>query len=386
MKTVVFRAPLLSMSGYGTHARQIYRWLRSKENIQLCVSIVPWGITSWMIDPGLEDGLIADIMAHSAPPTSTPDVSLQLQLPNEWDPHLAYKNIGLSAVVETDKCNPEWLSKMDEMDAVIVPSTHVMRCVNNSGGIRTPIAVVPESYYDCIRDPDLPAFDLDIDTDFNLLVLGQVTGNSPYNDRKNLFFSLKYLCETFKDDPNVGIIVKTNSGRNTTIDRQITSKMLGRIIKEIRPGPYPKIHFVHGAMTPAEVAGIYKNPKVKALVALTRGEGFGLPILEAAASGLPVIATNWSAHLDFLNLGKWIKVAYSLEALHESRVDSNIFMDGARWAEPIEEDVITRLQKFRQKPEIPQEWAKELQKKILKQYSQEAIEKIYDEKLGKFLS
>jgi len=45
-------------------------------------------------------------------------------------------------------------------------------------------------------------------------------------------------------------------------------------------------------------------PQVKALVALTRGEGYGLPILEAAASGLPVIATGWSGHMDFLKLGK----------------------------------------------------------------------------------
>mgnify|MGYP003631951004 FL=1 len=51
MKSVLVRAPLLTMSGYGVHARQIFRWLSSKENIDLRTNIVPWGITSWIINP-----------------------------------------------------------------------------------------------------------------------------------------------------------------------------------------------------------------------------------------------------------------------------------------------------------------------------------------------
>ena len=51
---------------------------------------------------------------------SSPGV--QLQLPDEWDSNLAKKNIGVSAFVETDRCNPQWIDKCNEMDAVIVPS------------------------------------------------------------------------------------------------------------------------------------------------------------------------------------------------------------------------------------------------------------------------
>ena len=72
---------------------------------------------------------------------------------------------------------------------------------------------------------------------------------------------------------------------------------------------------------------------------MTRGEGYGLPILEAAASGLPVIATGWSGHTEFLKHGKYISISYDLKQIHASRVDNQIFVPHAKWAEVIEEDV-----------------------------------------------
>ena len=124
MKHVVLKAPLLSCSGYGTHSRQIYRWLLGK-NVKITTQVVPWGITSWMINPDMESGLIGKIMADSKEIKAMPDVSIQVQLPNEWNPKLAKKNVGVSAYVETDQCNPQWLTHTNMMDEVVVPSTHV---------------------------------------------------------------------------------------------------------------------------------------------------------------------------------------------------------------------------------------------------------------------
>ena len=170
--------------------------------------------------------------------------------------------------------------------------------------------------------------------------------NQPENDRKNLFNTIKILCETFRDDVDVGIILKTNSGKNTTIDRAITEKTVRQVIQEVRHGEFPKIHLLHGALSNKEVASLYRNKHIKALVTLTRGEGFGLPILEAAASGLPIIATNWSGHLDFLKIGKFVPINYELKEIPDSRKDGQIFIDGVKWAEPIEKNAIARLEKI----------------------------------------
>jgi glycosyltransferase involved in cell wall biosynthesis len=377
MKTVILRAPLLSCSGYGTHSRQVYRWLKSKD-VNVVTQVVPWGITSWMINPEMSNGLIGQIMKDSKDFKGHADLSIQVQLPNEWNTGLAKRNVGISAFIETDQCNPLWISKTNMMDMVVVPSEHTKQCILNTSPVKTPVHVVPESYYDEILNENVD-IDLGLETSFNFLMLGQLTGNNPHNDRKNTFNTLKWMCEEFKDDKNVGIVIKTNSGKNTKIDRNVTEKILRSVIKEVRSGEYPKIYLLHGHMTPAEVSSLYKNKKISALVSFTRGEGYGLPLLEAAASDLPVIATNWSGHLDFLNKGKFIKVGYSLQPIHSSRVDGKLFLKNMKWAEPVELDAKARLRKFYEAPEIPRRWAKDLGKTIRKDYSHSSISKMYDE-------
>ncbi len=83
---------------------------------------------------------------------------------------------------------------------------------------------------------------------------------------------------------------------------------------------------------------VYHNPKIKGLVAPTRGEGFGLPLLEASVARLPVLATNWSAHKDFLNQGNWVKFEYDLKEIPDSKKDGQIFVPGSKWAEVREQD------------------------------------------------
>ena len=292
-KNVVIRAPLLSYSGYGVHSRQIFKWLHEREDIDVRTQVVQWGNTTWMINPNLQNGLVGNIMSRTGiPDRESFDLSFQVQLPDEWDPNLAKFNFGVTAGVETLTCNPGWIEHCNKMDAIIVPSEHTKKCLLNTGHISVPLFVVPESYIEEIEDRNIPPLDIDIKTSFNFLLFGQLTGNNPENDRKNMFYTLKWLCEEFKDDPEVGIIIKTNSGRGTHIDRELTSRMVEAALSNTRKGPYPKVHILHGNMSSREVAGLYRRPDVKCMVALTRGEGFGLPLLEASASGLPVIASN----------------------------------------------------------------------------------------------
>lgn len=399
MKRVLFRAPTLTQSGYGVHARGVMSWLLKQPNIELTCQILPWGDTPWMLNESDCNGLVGEVIKRSA--MSAPqkfDVAFQLQLPNEWDTRLANYNVGMSAVVETDKCNPHWVEYCNAVDTVVVPSKHAKNCLTNTGNVTKPIHVIPEAYSNAITEEKKQHFNFS--TSFNFLIVGQVTGNE-VGDRKNVRSAVKWLCELFKDDTDVGIILKTNLGQNTKLDKHNTKLMLQDFLGSVRKSTFPKVHLLHGNMTDEEVASLYVHPTVKAYVSTTRGEGFGLPTLEAAVSGLPVIATNWSGHLDYLNRGKFIQVGYRLQDVHQSKIDSNppppdpnqrmfwersrIFVPGVRWAEASEEDFKKKVSKFRTSNSVPKQWALELQQTLLPTHSQDNIESIYSETFKEIL-
>lgn len=386
MKRVLLRGPFLTSSGYGVHSRQVARWALAKSDWDVRVQTLLWGVTPWLIDGSDEKGLIGRIMMRTSPLEGQPifDMSFQVQLPNEWDPRLARVNIGVTAAVETDKCNPAWIEACNRMTAVVVPSQHTKSVLESSGVLRVPVLVIPESYYDEILEESPQKFSHEFSTSFNFLVFGQLTGNNPENDRKNLFYTLKWMFEEFKDDKDVGIILKTNSGRQTKIDRLVTERFVKQMIKEVRKTPYPRVHMLHGKMDNQEMTSLMTDPTVKALVSLTRGEGYGLPILEAAAVGLPVIATGWSGHLDFMKTD-FVSVEYNLGEIHPSRVDNQIFMKGTKWAYPSEDDAKKRMRKFYEKSTMPRHKAQEASKRIRQDYSFGAVSKIYDEKLAPYL-
>ena len=53
-------------------------------------------------------------------------------------------------------------------------------------------------------------------------------------------------------------------------------------------------------LSDSEMNLLYNHPKIKCMVSLTHGEGFGRPLQEATMTGLPVLASAWSGQLDFL--------------------------------------------------------------------------------------
>ena len=383
---VLFKAPVLTQSGYGVHARQVARALlelADKGEIDLYIEPVRWGNTPWLLASDGLDGLIGRIRRYVRPQETSAGrvkftATVQLVLPNEWTPIPGAVNIGLTAAVESDRMNPLWLPAVNSMDLVIVPSKHIEGVIRSAGDVTTQLIVVPESYPQVFNDSPVSiscqsaiADALDkLDTKFNFLVVGQMTSSTPQLDRKNILGTVKTICDAFRSDSDVGIVLKTNSGRGTLIDRKNTTDRLTVFLRDVRRGPTPRVHLIHGDISERDVATLYTHPSIKAFVSLTRGEGFGLPILEAAASKLPVIATDWGGHLDFMNMGRFIKVKYALHAVPDAKVDraedpkANIWIAGSRWAQPDESNAITALKRFRTSPDIPKMWAEELSREV----------------------
>jgi len=80
----------------------------------------------------------------------------------------------------------------------------------------------------------------------------------------------------------------------------------------------------------------------------TRGEGWGLPILEAMACGLPVIATDWSGQTEFFHSG----VGYPLRVRRLVAANAKCpYYLGWRWADPDEEHLIALMRYVYEHPD-----------------------------------
>ena len=139
------------------------------------------------------------------------------------------------------------------------------------------------------------------------------------------------FLETFKgaSRKKPALILKTNQTNYSLSDREeILSKI--NFVKNQVQGNLPNIYLLHGEMTDEEMNQLNNDPKVKAFVSFTKGEGYGRPLAEAAITGKPTIVSNWSGHTDFINPEYNILIGGELKPVHRS--SSNKFlMKESQW-------------------------------------------------------
>jgi glycosyltransferase involved in cell wall biosynthesis len=75
------------------------------------------------------------------------------------------------------------------------------------------------------------------------------------------------------------------------------------------------------------------------MVSLTKGEGFGRPLLEFSLSKKPIIASNWSGHLDFLHPDYNTLIGGNLTPVHSSAQSKNMILANSQWFTPNDGEV-----------------------------------------------
>jgi len=354
-KKLIFKAPVLTRSGYGEQSRFALRALRSREDLfDIYIQPLSWGATSWINTDSPErewiDNCIEKTVAYVQQGGQF-DISFQVTIPNEWE-RIAPINIGYTAGIETTKVAHQWIEKSHEVNKIIVVSNHaknvfqdtVYQAVHNETGqtlqlqLQTPIVTVN---YPAKKFENLPSLDLELDFDINFLCVSQ------WGPRKNVPNTVKWFVEEFMDD-EVGLVVKTNLAKNCLIDRVRVQGQLKELLDQY-PDRKCKVYLLHGDMDDEEMHSMYTHDKISALVHLAHGEGFGLPLFESAYSGLPVVATGWSGQLDFLvdesANDRFYNVAFDLNHVPDQVVWEGVLIKESMWAYPREQSA---KQKMRQ--------------------------------------
>ena len=166
---------------------------------------------------------------------------------------------------------------------------------------------------------------------FNFLFVGHWLQGKLGHDRKDTGMLVKVFLETFKNMKNApGLIMKSSGATFSILDRE---DMLDRIkqLKDTIKGDLPNIYLLHGDFTDDEMNELYNHPKVKAHVNITHGEGFGRPLLESTISQKPVIASNWSGHIDFLPKSSAVLLGGGLENVPKDSFPDNMYVEGSQW-------------------------------------------------------
>ena len=210
-----------------------------------------------------------------------------------------------------------------------------------------------------------------IKEDFAYLHVGQWTKGNFGEDRKNIPLMIKCFLETFSNISNPPALVLKISGANFSIlDNYQTVKGINEIKEKfLHVESLPNIYLVHGDLTIQEMAILYNHPKIRAFITCTHGEGFGRPMLEASCCDLPVIASKWSGHMDFLTDSDSLLINGFLKEVPKSALWKPIIVEPGKWFNVNEADVKRKLRTFYKKHKLIERKARRLGKNNRRKYS-----------------
>ena len=335
----IISSPFDTYSGYGARSRDLIKAIIKTDKYNVRLLSQRWGSTPFgFCQDNPEWTSLLDLVLPNNQIPKQPEIWAQVTIPSEFQPVGKY-NIGFTAGVETTIAPADWLEGCNKMDINIVSSEHSKNVFQQSqfekrnkqtnaleGTIKLekPIEVLFEGVntdvYKILEKNTNKNIDLSyIKEDFAYLFLGHWINGDLGEDRKNVGLLIKAFYETFKNkSKKPALILKTSQVGSSYVDREEILKKIKAIKKTVNSTNLPNVYLLHGDFTDEEINELYNNSKVKAMVNLTKGEGFGRPLLEFTLTKKPLITTAWSGHIDFLNPEFTSLIGGQLTNVHQS--------------------------------------------------------------------
>ena len=335
----VISAPVDTYSGYGARSRDLVKAIIELDKYDVKIAPQMWGGTPWgFIEDNPEWSFLKNYFLPSLQLPKQPEVWMQITIPSEFQ-RVGKFNIGVTAGVETTLSPGDWIEGINRMDLTLTSSEHSKQTFINTilskvdqrtnqqiGEVKVekPLEVLFEgvdtNIYKPISKDEITNIDLsDIKESFAYLFVGHWINGDVGEDRKNVGLLIKAFYELFKNKKNKpALILKTSQVGSSYMDRDEILKKINFIKTTVNSTDLPNVYLLHGEFSDSEMNELYNHSKVKAMVSLTKGEGFGRPLLEFSLTKKPIITTGWSGHIDFLKPNMSILLPGTLTQVHPS--------------------------------------------------------------------
>jgi len=164
---------------------------------------------------------------------------------------------------------------------------------------------------------------------YAFLFVGQWTHDNVYADRKDIGNLIKTFLTTFKDRPQKPCLILKTSGTNySKVDKDNILKKI-KVIESQVGGDKPNVYLIHGELNDVEMNALFNHEKVKCHISFTHGEGYGHPLLLASLSGKPILAPDWSGHLDFLDSNRECLLPGKVDVINPASVNQWLIKESA---------------------------------------------------------
>lgn len=278
------------------------------------------------VDDPTTDILLDDLLKR----TVRPDVAQVALCQADAFPAVTGRHTVGWTMLEVTGLPPTWVAGCNTMDEIWVPASFNAETFRNSG-VTVPIHVMPLGVDVGYFHPEITGYRPS--TRFTFLSVFE------WGERKAPEVLLRAFAEEFKDSEDVLLVLSVfNRDPSVDVEQQIADL-------DLPPGA-PIVVMLNPKFPAAQMGSLYRS--ADCFVLPSRGEGWGMPVLEAMACGLPVIATRWSGPADFLHEG----VGYPLEPLRLVPAEARCpYYEGFEWADPDVEQLRALMRQVADNPE-----------------------------------
>lgn len=245
---------------------------------------------------------------------TTPNVYKQFMEPGKY-------HIG-RAFWETDKVPNDFAANLELMDEIWTGSEANASAIKKAG-VTKPIYIIPEAIDTAIAP--IEPYIVPNSKDFKFYSIFEWT------ERKNPKALLEAYWLEFQNDDNVSLTIKTYVDNFTPDKKSEVKQNLKRIKKRLQLIKYAPVYLFMQLMDRNQIYRFHKT--FDCFVSAHRGEGWGIPQMEAMLMGKPIISTNYGGIHEHIPDDVAFKVKYKMIPIVENTRNNQWYCQDQNWAD-----------------------------------------------------